>query len=92
MVEDDLNLIDGLEYSIRKNGFHVDTARTVQEALCLYENNKYDLLVLDLTLPDGTGFEICQKVGITLFTTLLSVIGPVKKLNKMDIVNVVNAQ
>jgi DNA-binding response OmpR family regulator len=65
LVEDDLNLIDGLEYSIRKNGFHIDTARTVQEALSLYENNKFDLLVLDLTLPDGTGFEICQKVRLT---------------------------
>ena len=31
-------------------------------------------------------------IGIALLTTLLSVIGPVKKLNKMDIVNVVNAQ
>ncbi len=65
LVEDDLNLIDGLEYSIQKNGFHVDVARTVQEALSFYEDQKYDLLVLDLTLPDGTGFEICKKVRLT---------------------------
>jgi two-component system response regulator RegX3 len=32
LVEDDLNLIDGLEYSLKKNGFNVDIARTVQEA------------------------------------------------------------
>lgn len=62
LVEDDLNLIDGLEYSIQKNGFHVDVARTVEEALTLYENRKYDLLILDLTLPDGTGFDICKRV------------------------------
>ncbi|MGS0763468.1 response regulator transcription factor [Syntrophomonas curvata] len=65
LVEDDLNLIDGLEYSFQKNRFHVDIARTVQEALSLYEDQKYDLLVLDLTLPDGTGFEICKKVRLT---------------------------
>lgn len=65
LVEDDLNLIDGLEYSIRKNGFNVDVARTVREAFFLYEDEKYDLLVLDLTLPDGTGFEICKKVRLT---------------------------
>lgn len=65
LVEDDLSLIDGLEYSIEKNGFHVDIARTVKEALTLYQDEKYDLLILDLTLPDGTGFEICQKVRLT---------------------------
>lgn len=65
LVEDDLNLIDGLEYSFRKNGFNIDVARTVKEALFLYEDQKYDLLVLDLTLPDGTGFEICKKVRLT---------------------------
>lgn len=65
LVEDDLSLIDGLEFSLQKNGFYVDVARTVQEAFSLYEDQKYDLLVLDLTLPDGTGFEICQKVRLT---------------------------
>ncbi|MDD3889784.1 MAG: response regulator transcription factor [Syntrophomonadaceae bacterium] len=62
LVEDDLSLIDGLEYSIKKNGFKVDVVRTVQEALTFYEDQKYDLLVLDLTLPDGKGFDICKKV------------------------------
>lgn len=65
LVEDDLNLIDGLDYFIKKNGFHVDIARTVKETFSLYEDNKYDVLVLDLTLPDGTGFEICKKVRLT---------------------------
>jgi two-component system response regulator RegX3 len=65
LVEDDANLIDGLEYSIRKNGFRVDIARTVREALAMWGGRKYDLLILDLTLPDGTGFDICKKVRQT---------------------------
>lgn len=65
LVEDDLSLIDGLEFSLRKNGFRVDVARTVKEALSLIQGHSYDLLVLDLTLPDGSGFEICQKVRQT---------------------------
>ena len=32
LVEDDLSIIDGLEFSLRKNGFDVDIARTVKEA------------------------------------------------------------
>lgn len=61
LVEDDLSLIDGLEFSLHKNGFQVDVARTVHKALSQLSKLKYDLLILDLTLPDGNGFEICKK-------------------------------
>lgn len=66
LVEDDLSLIDGLEYSLKKHGFHVDTARTVNRAFSLIRDNRHDLLILDLTLPDGSGFEICRKVRRSL--------------------------
>lgn len=63
LLEDDISLIDGLQYSLKKNGFDVDFVRSVQETLTyLSEIEKYDMLILDVTLPDGTGFEICEKV------------------------------
>lgn len=62
LVEDDLSLIDGLEFSLRRNGFQVDIARTVKEALSMFRDRRYDMLILDLTLPDGSGFEICKQV------------------------------
>lgn len=62
LVEDDLSLIDGLDFSLKKNGFRVDIARTVQEANTFIINNSHDLLILDLTLPDGSGYEICKRV------------------------------
>ncbi|KNZ40837.1 response regulator transcription factor [Acetobacterium bakii] len=61
LAEDDLSLIEGLEFSLNKNGFQIDVARTVQEALSQLLKQNYDLLLLDLTLPDGTGFDICRK-------------------------------
>ncbi len=61
-VEDDLSLIDGLKYTLETSGYLVDNARTVKQALALYKNNQYDLLLLDVTLPDGTGFDICREV------------------------------
>ena len=61
-VEDDLSLIDGLKYTLEKSGYLVDNARTVKEALFFYRQNKYDLLLLDVTLPDGSGFDICKEV------------------------------
>ena len=63
LLEDDISLIDGLHYSLKKNGFYVDIARTVEEAeKQLAQIEKYDLLILDVTLPDGTGFEVCENV------------------------------
>lgn len=62
LLEDDLSLIDGLSYSLKKQGFELDIARTVKEANEIWLDGKYDLLILDLSLPDGSGFEICKKV------------------------------
>lgn len=62
LLEDDVSLIDGLVYSLKKNEFDVEVARTVCEAKqYLSELDRYDLLILDVTLPDGTGFDICEK-------------------------------
>ncbi|OUO77166.1 DNA-binding response regulator [Blautia sp. An249] len=63
LLEDDSSLIDGLCYSLKKNGFLTDVARTVSEAEKFLQNiKKYDLLILDVTLPDGTGFDVCEAV------------------------------
>ncbi len=63
LLEDDISLVDGLKYSLKKNGFETEIVRTVSEALNSIENiGKYDLLILDITLPDGTGFDVCEAV------------------------------
>ena len=63
LLEDDVSLIDGLRYSLEKDGFELEVARTVREArVCLKEGHSFDLLLLDVTLPDGTGFMICEEV------------------------------
>lgn len=62
LVEDDKSLLDGLVYSLQKNGYEPVVARTVKEFGQLWGKTEYDLLLLDVTLPDGTGFEICEKV------------------------------
>jgi DNA-binding response OmpR family regulator len=71
LVEDDSSLIDGLEFSLKKNGFAVAVAHTVREALEYFRSQTYDLLLLDLGLPDGSGFEICRKVRQTAATPII---------------------
>lgn len=63
LLEDDVSLIDGLSYSLNKNAFDVEIVRTLKEAMLrLPEIESYDLLLLDVTLPDGTGFAFCERV------------------------------
>lgn len=63
LLEDDVSLIDGLTYSLVKNGFDVEVARTIGEAKKLIaENAGFDLFLFDVTLPDGNGFTLCEKL------------------------------
>jgi DNA-binding response OmpR family regulator len=62
LLEDDLSLVNGLSFAFKKWGFSLDVARTLLEAERLWEDGTYDLLVLDVALPDGSGFAFCKKV------------------------------
>ena len=64
-VEDDLSLINGLSFAIKKQGYELTIARTSVEAEQLWENGNYDLVILDVTLPDGSGFDLCRKIRTT---------------------------
>ena len=65
LVEDDLSLINGLSFAIKKQGYDFDVARTTGEAAGLWAEEKYDLVILDVSLPDGSGFDICKKIRQT---------------------------
>ncbi|WP_312353947.1 response regulator transcription factor [Aminipila sp.] len=64
-VEDDLSLISGLSFAIKKQGYEIDIARTSLEAETLWINRKYDLVILDVSLPDGSGYDLCRKIRKT---------------------------
>lgn len=62
LLEDDQSLIDGLVYALTKEGFALDVAMTVREARAQLASQAYDLLLLDQTLPDGSGLALCEEV------------------------------
>lgn len=65
LVEDDLSLIGGLIFAVKKEGYEADVARTTLEADTLWVDGKYDLVILDVALPDGSGFDLCRKMRLT---------------------------
>ncbi len=59
LVEDNESIILGLEYLLQQEGYEVLTARNVQEALGFMRDSVPDLVLLDIVLPDGNGFDFC---------------------------------
>ena len=62
LLEDDISLISGLSFALKKQGFEIENARTIKEAREYWRKGRYNLLILDVSLPDGCGFEFCKMV------------------------------
>ncbi|MFD7522233.1 response regulator transcription factor [Paenibacillus chitinolyticus] len=62
VVEDDKTIADGLHYSLYSEGYEVSICENKQKALDTIRQKSFDIYLLDLTLPDGSGYEICEYV------------------------------
>ena len=65
LLEDDRILSKGISIALKKDEHTVVTAYGYLEALQKYQNGKYDLFLLDINLPDGSGLEFCRKIRET---------------------------
>lgn len=63
LVEDDAIISEGLQYSLRQEGYEVVTAATVAAALELIRSGcVWDFCLLDVMLPDGDGYAVCREI------------------------------
>ena len=62
LVEDDLSLQSGISFKLSKEGHDVACADTVDSALGLTANYIFHLAILDISLPDGSGLDICRRI------------------------------
>lgn len=60
IVEDDINIVESLTELLQNENFEVVTANTQSKALDSLDENKFDLILLDISLPDGSGYAICS--------------------------------
>ena len=67
LVDDEQLITDSLSYSLKREGFEVDIAADGLSAITAVEESLPDLIVLDLMLPDISGFEVCRR--LRTFTT-----------------------
>ena len=62
VVDDEKLLVKGLKFNLENDGYEVDGAYDGRQALELFEKNKYDLVLLDLMLPEISGLEVCRAI------------------------------
>lgn len=60
IVEDDRTIAMGLEYSLQQEGYTVILCHNVETGKKSFYEHKFDLCILDLTLPDGSGYDLCK--------------------------------
>jgi len=73
VVEDDKMIASGLVYALEQEGYTVFHCDNVTNALLTITNRKFDLAILDMQLPDGTGFDVREKLHGTavIFLTVV---------------------
>ena len=62
LLEDDEAIGIGLVYSLQNEGYTVTHAKTVKEATKIIAEKTFSLYLLDLTLPDGSGYDVCKQI------------------------------
>jgi DNA-binding response OmpR family regulator len=62
VVDDEIELADAIGKALRREGYAVDVVHTAADALEVTSYTEYDLITLDLTLPDGDGRDICRTI------------------------------
>jgi DNA-binding response OmpR family regulator len=62
IVDDEPNIVMSLEFLMRKNGYQVGIARNGTEALAAIDQTPYDLVLLDVMMPDVDGYQVCRAI------------------------------
>lgn len=62
VVEDDEKIIQTIYLILKEQNYNVIIAKTKQEAITYIKNKKINLTLLDIELPDGTGFDVCKQI------------------------------
>lgn len=62
LLEDDSAISMGISYSLTNEGYSVTAASSVKQGLEIIKNNSFSLYILDLNLPDGSGYEVCKEI------------------------------
>ena len=62
LVEDNEIIIKGLKYTLEQENYEIDIVKSKEDAEDFLDKNEYDLVILDIMLPDGNGYDLCKYI------------------------------
>lgn len=62
IIEDDINLCNGIEIALTKNNFEIHKSYSIKQAKEKIAENSFELIILDINLPDGNGISFLKKL------------------------------
>jgi two-component system, OmpR family, catabolic regulation response regulator CreB len=71
IVDDEPSIVDTIQFPLETDGCSTESCGTGEEALSLLAKERFDLVVLDVGLPDMTGFEVCRRIRTTSSVPIL---------------------
>ena len=87
IIEDDMDLQEGLAYSLEADGYSIIAASTMEEGEEQFRKNACDLILLDCNLPDGSGFEFCERIRRLAQTPVLMLTARDSELDEVKALN-----
>lgn len=64
LFEDENNIAENLKYALRTEGIHCEHSSTAQDGLKKLKDGNFDLIILDVGLPDKNGFDVCKEIRL----------------------------
>ncbi|MEZ4980176.1 MAG: response regulator [Saprospiraceae bacterium] len=65
LVEDEENIRESVKLNLELDGFEVVEAKTGREGLNRFKSEHFDLIILDIMLPELTGLDVCEQIRLT---------------------------
>ena len=62
IIEDDITLNKGIMLTLRQNDINIKQSFTLEDSRNILKKEKIDLIILDVNLPDGNGFDFCKEI------------------------------
>ncbi len=88
IIDDDREILNFVKISLTNEGFSIDCSTNGKNGLELIKNNNYDIIILDLIIPDTNGEEICKEIRADGNTTPIMILSANQKIeSKIQILN-----
>lgn len=71
MIEDDSTIAFGVKYALEQEGFNIDICKDLESGRQNINNKEYNIILLDVMLPYGNGYEFCKEIRQTLDTPII---------------------